>query len=237
MPMDWEDLVTQIDAQLPKEVWAQTLIGIGVLVLTALFVQWVVARVVLLLAHRLLVLTGHDDWDKALQRRRAYQNLWYAVPFAVVSMGIDLVPHVDRAAEIVGRLAHAGAWICVFVALSGVLSAWQDTYSATTRAQTRSIKGYIQIGKLVLMAICTVLVLSILIDRSPLWMISGLGALSAVLLLVFRTRCCRWWPAPSSPATTCCASATGSRCRSPTPTASSRTSPCTRSRCRTGTTP
>ena len=80
MPMDWEDLVTQIDAQLPKEVWAQTLIGIGVLVLTALFVQWVVARVVLLLAHRLLVLTGHDDWDKALQRRRAYQNLWYAVP-------------------------------------------------------------------------------------------------------------------------------------------------------------
>ena len=87
------------------------------------------------------------------------------------------------------------------------------------------------------MAICTVLVLSILIDRSPLWMISGLGALSAVLLLVFRTRCCRWWPAPSSPATTCCASATGSRCRSPTPTASSRTSPCTRSRCRTGTTP
>ena len=101
-------------------------------------------------------------------------------------MGIDLVPHVDRAAEIVGRLAHAGAWICVFVALSGVLSAWQDTYSATTRAQTRSIKGYIQIGKLVLMAICTVLVLSILIDRSPLWMISGLGALSAVLLLVFK---------------------------------------------------
>ncbi|WP_249205414.1 mechanosensitive ion channel domain-containing protein [Achromobacter sp. Marseille-Q0513] len=186
MPMDWEDLVTQIDAQLPKEVWAQTLIGIGVLVLTALFVQWVVARVVLLLAHRLLVLTGHEDWDKALQRRRAYQNLWYAVPFAVVSMGIELVPHVDRAAEIVGRLAHAGAWICVFVALSGVLSAWQDTYSATTRAQTRSIKGYIQIGKLVLMVICTVLVLSILIDRSPLWMISGLGALSAVLLLVFK---------------------------------------------------
>ena len=30
MPMDWEDLVTQIDAQLPKEVWAQTLIGVGV---------------------------------------------------------------------------------------------------------------------------------------------------------------------------------------------------------------
>ncbi|MEN4920321.1 mechanosensitive ion channel domain-containing protein [Achromobacter spanius] len=186
MPLEWEELVTQLDTHLPREAWAQTLIGIGVLILTALFVQWVVARVVLLLAHRLLVVSGHGDWDKALQRRRAYQNLWYAVPFAVVSIGIDLVPHSERAVAVVGRLAHAGAWICVFVAFSGVLSAWQDTYSATTRAQTRSIKGYIQIGKLILMAVCTVLVLSILIDRSPLWMISGLGALSAVLLLVFK---------------------------------------------------
>jgi len=186
MPLEWEELVTQIDTHMPREIWAQTLIGIGALVLTALFVQWVVARVVLLLAHRLLVVSGHGDWDKALQRRRAYQNLWYAVPFAVVSMGIDLVPHAERVVTIVGRLAHAGAWICVFIAFSGVLSAWQDTYSATTRAQTRSIKGYIQIGKLILMAVCTVLVLSILIDRSPLWMISGLGALSAVLLLVFK---------------------------------------------------
>ncbi|MFP3624697.1 mechanosensitive ion channel family protein, partial [Burkholderia sp. SIMBA_051] len=83
-----------------------------------------------LLAHRLLVVSGHEDWDKALQRRRAYQNLWYAVPFAVVSVGIELVPHVEKAATLVGRLAHAGAWICVFVAFSGVLSAWQDTYSA-----------------------------------------------------------------------------------------------------------
>ena len=186
MPLEWEELVTQLDTHMPREIWAQTLIGIGVLILTALFVQWVVARVVLLLAHRLLVASGRVDWDKALQRRRAYQNLWYAVPFAVVSVGIDLVPHAERAVSIVGRLAHAGAWICVFIAFSGVLSAWQDTYSATTRAQTRSIKGYIQIGKLILAAVCTVLVLSILIDRSPLWMISGLGALSAVLLLVFK---------------------------------------------------
>ena len=237
MPMDWEDLVTQIDAQLPKEVWAQTLIGIGVLVLTALFVQWVVARVVLLLAHRLLVLTGHDDWDKALQRRRAYQNLWYAVPFCRGVDGHRLGAARDRAAEIVGRLAHAGAWICVFVALSGVLSAWQDTYSATTRAQTRSIKGYIQIGKLVLMAICTVLVLSILIDRSPLWMISGLGALSAAAAGVQRHAAVAGGQHPAHQQRHAAhrrldrdAAVQRRRLRQ-------ATSPCTRSRCRTGTTP
>lgn len=186
MPMEWEPLAAKFDAYMPQQAWAQTLVGIGILILIALFIQWAIARVVLRLAYRALRASGHENWDQALQRRRAYRNLWYAVPFAVVSVGIDQVPHAEKMVTLVGRLAHAGAWICVFVAFSGVLSAWQDTYSATTRAQTRSIKGYIQIGKLILLAVCTVLVLSILIDRSPLWMISGLGALSAVLLLVFK---------------------------------------------------
>jgi len=186
LAMEWERLVVRLGEYVPTQVWAQTLVGIGALVLTALVAQWVGARIVLACAHRLLVLTGREDWDKALRRRRAYHNFWYAVPFIVVSVGIGLVPHADRAVAVVGRLAHAAAWICIFMAVSGVLSAWQDTYSATTRAQTRSIKGYIQIGKLMLVAVCSVLVLSILLDRSPLWMISGLGALSAVLLLVFK---------------------------------------------------
>ncbi|OZI45062.1 mechanosensitive ion channel protein MscS [Bordetella genomosp. 5] len=184
--MQWENLVDVLDHSVPSQPWAQTLVGVGALVLTALFAQWVVARLVLYFAHRLLVATGRDDWDKALAKRRAYHNFWYAVPFAVVSLGIDMVPHAERVVTVVGRLSHAAAWICVFIGVSGLLSAWQDTYSATTRAQTRSIKGYIQIGKLMLYAVCTVLVLSIMIDRSPLWMISGLGALSAVLLLVFK---------------------------------------------------
>src|SRR5690606_41048289 len=126
-----ENEVDTLDNYVPDTPSGQTLVGIGVLVLTALFVQWVVARVVLYFARRLLVLSGREDWDRALSRRRAYQNFWYAVPFAVVSIGIELVPHAERAVTIVGRLSHAGAWICVVVAFSGVLSAWQDTYSAT----------------------------------------------------------------------------------------------------------
>jgi len=180
------DLYRRLDAYIPDQAWSETLLGVAVLLLGALFVQWGVARVVLYLAHRLLVLTDHADWDHALRRRRAYHNLFYAVPLAVVSLNVDLVPHAEAAATAVGRLAHAAAWVFLFMALRGVLSAWQDTYAATTRAQTRSIKGYIQLGKIALLVVSGVTVVSILVDRSPVLMISGLGALSAVLLLVFK---------------------------------------------------
>jgi miniconductance mechanosensitive channel len=170
----------------PTHHWAQFALGVLMLVLAALFAQWVVARIVLHLAHRLLVATEREAWDIALARHRAYHRLWYAVPFATVAIGIGEVPFIGHVADVISRLAHGAAWVCVFLALGGGLSAWQDVYASSRRAQTRSIKGYIQIGKLALALICSVLVLSIVIDRSPLWMLSGLGALSAVLLLVFK---------------------------------------------------
>jgi miniconductance mechanosensitive channel len=184
--MNLDALYDQLQAHYPAQHWAQFAIGVLALIVTALFAQWVVARIVLYLAHRLLVATGRSGWDRALARHRAYHQLWYAVPFAVVALGLGEVPYIGRVADVSERLAHAGAWICVFLAMGGALSAWQDVYSSSREAQTRSIKGYIQIGKLALALICGVLVLSIVIDRSPLWMLSGLGAISAVLLLVFK---------------------------------------------------
>jgi miniconductance mechanosensitive channel len=184
--MNLDVLADQLQQHLPTHPWAQFAVGLLALVAVALFAQWVVAWIVLYFAHRLLVLAGHGAWDEALTRHRAYHRLWYAVPFATVALGIGEVPHIAQAAGIVERLAHALAWICVFFAAGSALSAWQDIYAASKEAQTRSIKGYIQIGKLALALVCGVLVLSILIDRSPLWMLSGLGALSAVVLLVFK---------------------------------------------------
>jgi miniconductance mechanosensitive channel len=182
----YDQFSDQLQAHYPTHHWAQFALGLLALALAALFAQWVVARVVLYLAHRLLVATGRGEWDRALARHRAYHQLWYAVPFAAIAVGVGEVPHIGRVADMTERLAHSGAWICVFFAMGGALSAWQDVYSSSREAQTRSIKGYIQIGKLALALICGVLVLSIVIDRSPLWMLSGLGAISAVLLLVFK---------------------------------------------------
>lgn len=184
--MNPEVLLDTLTNLVPRHPWAQLALNLGLLALAAVLAQWVVTRTILYLAHRLLDLSGHGAWNVALLRHRAYHRLWFATPFAVVALGIGEVPHLDHSAHLIERVAHAGAWICVFMALHSLLSAWQDVYSGSTRAQTRSIKGYIQMGKLALALICGVLVLSILLDRSPLWMLSGLGALSAVLLLVFK---------------------------------------------------
>lgn len=175
-----------LDTWTPKSEWAQTVFGLCVLVVVALLAHVIVSHVVLRVIRRLLRVSGRENWDQALRRRGAYRNLWRSVPPLVVSVNADLVPHFERLAGPVSRLALILAIIFFFQSLRNFLSALQDTYAATTRAQTRSIKGYIELAKIALVAICFVLVISILVNRSPVILISGLGALSAVLLLVFK---------------------------------------------------
>jgi len=184
--MSLDALLEMFQRYMPTRPWAQNALFIALLVLVATVAQWLIARVVSRIAHRVLVISGKGRWSKALMRHRAYRWFGYAVWFAVITVGAGEVPNFGRYALAIERVTHAGTWVCIFAMLIRVLGAWQDVYAGTTRAQTRSIKGYIQVGRLVLALICGVLVLSILIDRSPLWMLSGLGALSAVLLLVFK---------------------------------------------------
>jgi miniconductance mechanosensitive channel len=53
-------------------------------------------------------------------------------------------------------------------------------------SKSKPIKGYLQVFKIVLFIIGGIFVVSMLIGRSPVYLLGGLGAFSAVLLLIFR---------------------------------------------------
>ncbi len=171
---------------IPNELWAQVLLGIAVLVMLVIITGWVTSVVVVSLARRALNAIGQGNWADALVRRRVARNLSYAAPLLVMVVNVALLPLDERYISVLARLFLSVGLVFVFMALNGILAAWHDIYSATAKAQTRSIKGYIELTKIVVWALCLILVISILVNRSPLLMLSGLGALSAVLLLVFK---------------------------------------------------
>src|SRR5690606_13411754 len=67
------------------------------------------------------------------------------------------------------------------------LNAVNDLYVARSpNAADKPIKGYLQVIKIFVFVIAGVLIIAALVDRSPLLLLSGLGAMSAVMLLVFK---------------------------------------------------
>ena len=77
----------------------------------------------------------------------------------------------------------------IIVALSvinSLLNAVNDVYQTYEVSKVKPIKGYIQVVKIIVFILGIVLVIANLVGESPLILLSGIGALSAVLMLVFK---------------------------------------------------
>ena len=108
-------------------------------------------------------------------------------PAMVISSGIYLVPHLPETAISVVRNVVGGVIILsLAMAISGVLDLVNHLYMRRQGSQRRPIKGYLQVVKIAIYALATLLIIATLIDRSPLILLSGLGAMAAVLMLIFQ---------------------------------------------------
>ncbi|KAB0612734.1 mechanosensitive ion channel family protein [Castellaniella defragrans] len=171
----------------PQEPWAQALVGTLALAGVVWLAGLLASRGLALALGRALQALGRDDWSRAVARRGVYRHLGHAVSLLLIAANIRLLSIGSRIEASLERLIQAVALIYVFLALTRLLRAWQDVNMLRVQqGRGRPIKGYLEIAQLAVWALCLVLVVSVLLDQSPLLMISGLGALSAVLLLVFK---------------------------------------------------
>lgn len=67
-----------------------------------------------------------------------------------------------------------------------VLEIVNNSYSRKSKRKNHSIKGYIQVGKILVHIISAIMILAIMSNKSPVIIISSLGAVAAVLMLVFQ---------------------------------------------------
>lgn len=174
-----------IQSLLP-EPWMQTLAAGGALVLVA-WTSGLLARLVLLRAMRAVVTRTTWGWDDALLRHNVFKRLAQTAPMLVIQFGVALVPGLPGQIDtLVRNVALALTVLFTLLAISAALSALEDLYQASPQGRERSIKGYVQLVKIILFGVGAIVIIANLIGRSPLLLLSGLGAVSAVLLLVFK---------------------------------------------------
>lgn len=126
-------------------------------------------------------------WDEALHERRFFRRLAWAVPLLTVRTGLPYLPLLPEAITlVVQRLIAGGMLLVIAAAIGSFVAAVGDVYARSPHAATRPIKGYLQAIVLVVYIVVAIVVTATLIGRDPLLILGGLGAASAVLLLVFR---------------------------------------------------
>lgn len=156
------------------------------LVLAALFANFVVKALLLRVLNRLLAYTAYGR-DPELRRHGMIERLANVMPALVFSLGIALVPNLPAFAVVVVRnVANAFIILVVAMAISAAFNIIDTIYHRRPEARLKPIRGYIQVVKIAVYVIAVLLIIATLIDRSPLILLSGLGAMAAVLILVFQ---------------------------------------------------
>ncbi|WP_443691157.1 mechanosensitive ion channel family protein [Pseudomonas sp.] len=162
--------------------------GLGlVLLLVVALALGRVARFVILHMAKLLGRQPAMHWIVDLLHNKLFHRLAQMVPSLVIQFGLNLVPELSNASKhFLGNVALAFTILFQVLALGALLNALLDIYARTDHARTRSIKGYVQLAKMILYIFGAIIIVATLIDRSPLLLLSGLGAMSAVILLVYK---------------------------------------------------
>ena len=162
--------------------------GVGLLALLAgaVIIDLIVKRV-LVATVRAFAKRSRISWDDTLVTHNVFGRLAQVVPALIVFVGVPLVPGLPAGgAQVLRNVATGYMVLMLTLALIAMLSAASTIYAASPLAKARPLKGFVQLVQIVVWILGGVLIVATVLDRSPLLLLSGFGAMTAILLLVFK---------------------------------------------------
>jgi len=161
-------------------------IGLAIIFLLAIASYYFVKHQILKLVHKLIVKTK-NTWDDALIEHKVLTRLTLLLPFVLVLFLTPLIfPSENLLAEVLVLLAKVLLTFQVARVISAVLNVSKSLYRETAKQKYLPLNAIIQVIKLAVYIVTAIIIISLILDRSPIYLLSGLGALTAVLILVFQ---------------------------------------------------
>ncbi|AVJ56812.1 mechanosensitive ion channel protein MscS [Idiomarina sp. OT37-5b] len=166
--------------------WAYTATALTILFVAVWFSQLITKHILLRGIARLLSRTELGS-DPSVGLKLIVGRIAQVVPALVLSAGIAYVPDIpDTLVSIIRNVAIAYIVLTLARAFSAAMTSANEIYMRRPDSHLKPIKGYLQIAQIVVYVIAAVLIIAALIDKSPVILLSGIGAMGAVTLLVFQ---------------------------------------------------
>lgn len=152
---------------------------IGILCIAANFItQKIVLRVI---TH--IITNNKFEWDNILLERKVFRRLSHIVPAIIIYYFSSTFPDYQQLIE---KGAITYIIVVGLMVIYSFLNAFNDIYLTFEISKIKPIKGYIQVVQIIVFILGGIIIIANLMGESPFILLSGIGALSAVLLLVFK---------------------------------------------------
>src|SRR5690606_19775065 len=127
------------------------------------------------------------EWDGVFFEARVPHRAALVVPLLAIHLGLPWIPGLPAwGIQFIDRLLSATLILVVALIITACIEALHGLYLRLPVAGKRPIKSYIQLANLAVYLVAGVFMIARLADQSPWFFVTGLGAMMAVILLIFR---------------------------------------------------
>jgi len=155
------------------------------IIILCVVANFVTKKIVLRLI-TLLVTRNRYTWDDKILERKVFQKLSHIVPAIIIYYGSNVYADYPLLQQFIVKGSNIYILGVVLASINAFMNALHDIYLSFEVSKTRPIKGYIQVLKIIIFFIGAILIIATLVGQNPLILLGGLGALSAVLMLIFQ---------------------------------------------------
>ncbi|WP_260680380.1 mechanosensitive ion channel family protein [Thalassotalea sp. PS06] len=177
-----------VEQGLPATYVEPVSLGVGIVILAALcWIGFYIARhQVLNFVHK-LVSKSANKWDDLLIQHAVFSRIAWLVPITIL---LILSPIFIRQNPILLNFLQVFAKVALALqiarSVSSLLNVTNTAFQKSSNQKYLPLNATIQVLKLAVYLVAIILAIATVVDKSPIYLLSGLGALTAVLLLVFQ---------------------------------------------------
>lgn len=167
-------------------IWTNLLVMIFI-AFSVSWLLWKISRYIFHIAVNRVASKTKTYWDDALVQHHFFRKLAYLIPWFFLLAFIPLLledfitfkPYAIRAIDV-------AIIVSILQASIAFLSATEEMLRRKEHLKDKPVGSYVQLGKIIVYIIFGVIILSVALNKSPIYFFSAMGAMTAIVLLVFK---------------------------------------------------
>jgi len=172
-----------------SELYADTvklIIVFAVIGLLAILVDFVIKRIILSIVYRIAKKT-ETIFDDILVEKKVFHRLAHLAPAIFVYYTITLpLAEYPQILRLIQDITKVYMFVVGLMVLLAFVNAVHEIYLTLPISKNHSIKGYLQVVKMILYLLTGIFIISVINGKSPITLLAGLGAMAAILMFIFK---------------------------------------------------
>jgi miniconductance mechanosensitive channel len=186
-PAIWfKDLFLHAGLSYSLSSFLSTIALVLIVILLSWFSNFVAKAIILQIVTRIVKRTT-NTWDDIFLEQKVFTRLSHFAPALVIwFMAAWALKAYPTWLIVVHKLTYIYMVIISMVVINSFIEAWHEIYKTLPIARHRHIKGYVQLLKILIVVVTVLVLISVIFKKDISTLFAGLGAMAAVLILVFR---------------------------------------------------